>query len=206
MKINYDKIVDSLKNDELIYDISSHINDNDNLCLHIPIEIGIKNNWLKKDEQTAYLQYYWHVNLRNPKHIVPCDWIELYTQEEFNTFKFKIVKKDVIIDKPWGWEKWKEQNENYILKELFMKEGHSCSLQYHELKHETFYVLKGKLRFYVGKTKDELEIMELNVGESYTIEPLVVHRMEAIVDSLYLELSTNHLDDVIRLEDKYGRI
>lgn len=120
---------------------------------------------------------------------------------------FTPIKKQIKhIDKPWGYERILEQNKDYVVKELFMKEGNSCSLQYHELKHETFYVLKGKLRFYVGKTKDDLTIMELNVGECYTIEPLVVHRMEAIVDSLYLESSTNHLDDVIRLEDKYGRV
>ena len=117
------------------------------------------------------------------------------------------MKKEIKhIDKPWGYENILEQNKDYVVKELFMKEGNSCSLQYHELKHETFYVLKGKLRFYVGKTKDDLTIMELNVGECYTIEPLVVHRMEAVVDSLYLESSTNHLDDVIRIEDNYGRL
>lgn len=124
--------------------------------------------------------------------------------DEFLEERYK--KEIKHIDKPWGYERILEQNKDYVVKELFMKEGNSCSLQYHELKHETFYVLKGKLRFYVGKTKDDLTVMELNVGECYTIEPLVVHRMEAIVDSLYLESSTNHLDDVIRLEDKYGRI
>ena len=67
-------------------------------------------------------------------------------------------------------------------------------------------MLKGELRFYVGSDKDNLEIMHLKVGEHYTIEPLVVHRMEAVVDSLYMESSTNFLDDVIRLEDKYGRV
>ena len=109
------------------------------------------------------------------------------------------------IDKPWGYERHIEVNDDYVVKELFMKEGNSCSLQYHEKKHETFYVLKGKLKFYVGQDKDNLEVMYLEVGEHYTIEPLVIHRMEAVVDSLYLESSTNFLEDVIRLEDKYGR-
>lgn len=112
----------------------------------------------------------------------------------------------IHIDKPWGYERHLEINDDYVVKELFMKSGNSCSLQYHEKKHETFYVLKGKLKFYVGPSKDNLKEMELNVGEHYTIEPLVVHRMEAMVDSLYLESSTNFLDDVIRLEDKYGRV
>jgi mannose-6-phosphate isomerase len=110
------------------------------------------------------------------------------------------------IDKPWGYERWIEVNPNYVVKELFMKEGNSCSLQYHEFKHETFYVLKGKLKFYVGTDKDNLSVMFLEPGEHHTIEPLVIHRMEAVVDSLYLESSTNFLDDVIRIEDNYGRI
>ena len=75
-----------------------------------------------------------------------------------------------------------------------------------KFKHETFYVLKGKLKFYVGTDKDNLSVMFLEPGEHHTIEPLVIHRMEAVVDSLYLESSTNFLDDVIRIEDNYGRI
>jgi len=112
----------------------------------------------------------------------------------------------IKVDKPWGYERHLEINENYVVKELFMKEGNSCSLQYHNKKHETFYVLKGRLKFYVGPNKDNLNVIFLEPGEHYTIEPLVVHRMEAVVDSLYLESSTNFLDDVIRLEDKYGRV
>jgi mannose-6-phosphate isomerase-like protein (cupin superfamily) len=115
-------------------------------------------------------------------------------------------KKVIKIDKPWGYERHLEINENYVVKELFMKEGNSCSLQYHEKKHETFYLLKGKLKFYVGDNKDNLSVLYLEEGNHYTIEPFVIHRMEAVVDSLYLEASTNFLDDVIRLEDKYGRV
>lgn len=116
------------------------------------------------------------------------------------------MKQIVKIEKPWGYERHLEINENYVVKELFMKEGNSCSLQYHEIKHETFYVLKGKLRFYVGSDKNNLEVLYLEEGEHYTIEPKIIHRMEAVVDSLYLEASTNQLNDVIRLEDNYGRV
>ena len=116
------------------------------------------------------------------------------------------MKEVVIVDKPWGYEKWIEVNPNYVVKELFMKAGNSCSLQYHEKKHESFYVIKGQLKFYVGTDKDDLQEMILNVGDYHTIEPFVIHRMEAVVDSTYLESSTNFLDDVIRIEDKYGRI
>lgn len=115
-------------------------------------------------------------------------------------------KEIIKIEKPWGYEKHLEINPNYVVKELFMKQGNSCSLQFHEKKHETFYLLKGQLKFYVGNDKDNLTILYLEPGDHYTIEPLIVHRMEAVVDSLYLEASTNFLDDVIRLEDKYGRV
>jgi len=116
------------------------------------------------------------------------------------------MKETIHIDKPWGYEKHIEINENYVVKELFMKEGCGCSLQFHNNKHETFYVVSGKLRFYVGNNKDNLQIMYLETGSYYIIKPMVVHRMEAVVDSKYIECSTNFLDDVVRIDDKYGRI
>jgi len=116
------------------------------------------------------------------------------------------MKNIILKEKPWGWEKWIEVNKGYVVKELFMKAGHRCSLQYHKKKHESFYVIEGCLKFYVGDSKENLSEILLNKKDFYTIEPLVIHRMEALVDSLYLESSTNFLDDVIRLEDSYGRV
>ena len=110
------------------------------------------------------------------------------------------------IEKPWGSEELIETNPNYTMKKLFMKAGHSCSLQYHNFKHETVYVLSGKLLFEVGDTKDTLNKMELTAGMSYVIKPGTVHRMNGIEDTYYLEASTSQLDDVVRLEDKYGRV
>lgn len=109
------------------------------------------------------------------------------------------------IEKPWGFENLIEYNDNYVVKELFMKKGHKCSLQYHELKKETVYVLSGKLKVYLGDKEDKLEIQIMERGENVTIEPYKIHRMEAIEDSLYLECSTNQLWDVVRLQDAYGR-
>jgi len=110
-----------------------------------------------------------------------------------------------IILKPWGYEKIVEHNNNYVVKELFMKKGHSCSLQYHELKKETIYVLKGKLNIYIGDTVEKLECKEYQEGDHITISPYTIHRMEGVEDSVYLETSTNELWDVVRLQDKYGR-
>ena len=102
------------------------------------------------------------------------------------------------IQKPWGYERWLEVNDSYVVKELFMKAGQSCSLQYHENKHETFVVVSGLLKFSYGVNQESLK--------DFVLPPLTLHRCEGIENSLYIECSTNHLDDVIRLEDKYGRI
>jgi mannose-6-phosphate isomerase-like protein (cupin superfamily) len=111
----------------------------------------------------------------------------------------------MIINKPWGYEDLIEKNENYTVKKLFMKSGHKCSLQYHNEKHETFFVLSGKLKFYVGITQDLLDEKIFLPGDYYVIPPKLIHRMEAIEDSTYLEASTSQLDDVIRLQDEYKR-
>ena len=110
------------------------------------------------------------------------------------------------IEKPWGYEKIIENNEKYVVKELFMKKGNSCSLQYHESKKETVYVLKGKLSYTEGSTVEQLSVRELNVHDTVTIDPYTIHRMEALEDCLYLEASTSELDDVVRLRDSYGRV
>lgn len=110
-----------------------------------------------------------------------------------------------IIEKPWGSEDVIEINESYMLKKLFMKKGHRCSLQYHEHKKETIYVLTGQLRILCGESKDLLEAKMYTVGECITIGPNIIHRMEAVEDCEYLEASTPEMDDVIRLSDDYQR-
>ena len=109
------------------------------------------------------------------------------------------------IEKPWGYEELVEHNSMYVVKKLFMKKDHMCSLQYHELKTETIVVLDGRLNIYVGATVETLEKKEYVAGESVTILPYTVHRMEGAEDCLYLEASTNELWDVVRLQDNYGR-
>lgn len=111
-----------------------------------------------------------------------------------------------MIEKPWGSEELIETNPNYTFKRLFMKAGHSCSLQYHNEKHETIYVLSGKLMFEVGLTIETLEKLILLPGMTYVIPPKTIHRMNGIEDTYYLEASTSQLTDVVRLEDKYGRV
>lgn len=109
------------------------------------------------------------------------------------------------IEKPWGYEELLESNDKYTFKKLMMKAGHKCSLQYHNYKHETFLVLTGKLKFTYGADVAHLTTKIFLPGESFTIPPKLIHRMEGVDDSIYLEASTSELDDVIRLEDSYGR-
>jgi quercetin dioxygenase-like cupin family protein len=124
------------------------------------------------------------------------------------TSKNVTIKDELIftkIDKPWGYEELVECNDKYVVKKLFMKKGNSCSIQYHELKTETIVVLSGKLNIYIGNEIDNLIVKEYTYGETITIKPYTIHRMEAVEDSLYIEASTNELFDVIRLQDNYNR-
>lgn len=105
------------------------------------------------------------------------------------------------LDKPWGYEELFEVNDYYALKLLFIKRDCRCSLQYHKVKQETLYVLSGRLNLIHEGTR-----YVLNPGEHFTILPKQVHRMEGLEDSIYLELSTPQLDDVVRVEDDYDRL
>jgi mannose-6-phosphate isomerase-like protein (cupin superfamily) len=116
------------------------------------------------------------------------------------------IEAVMIIEKPWGREEVLEINDRYMMKKLTMFEGHRCSIQFHRHKKETIYVLDGNLRIYTGPTKDELTAKIFVSGESITIEPGVVHRMEAVTDSVYVEASTPEMDDVVRLQDDYARV
>jgi mannose-6-phosphate isomerase len=109
------------------------------------------------------------------------------------------------IEKPWGYENLIEKNDKYVMKELGMNKGHKCSIQYHEKKKETVYVLSGQLKVYIGKDINNLDEIIMNPNDSLTVEPFEIHRMEAMEDSVYLEASTPELDDVVRLQDEYGR-
>ena len=111
-----------------------------------------------------------------------------------------------IIKKPWGKEEVIELNNKYALKKLSMRRGHRCSLQYHNKKKETIYVLSGKLRIYYGNHIKKLRSKIYYPGTTITIKPKTIHRMEAVRDSVYLEASTPEMDDVVRLGDDYQRI
>ena len=109
------------------------------------------------------------------------------------------------VEKPWGHEVIWADTDLYVGKVLHVKAGHALSLQYHERKDETIHLWRGRMKFFVGPSAEALEMIEMNEGDSYRVTPGTVHRMEAITDVDILEASTPHLDDVVRLEDRYGR-
>ena len=109
------------------------------------------------------------------------------------------------VEKPWGWELvWAEAGD-YVGKLLFVRAGESLSLQYHEVKDESWLVQEGRARLELGDVGGELETFEIAPGDAYRLRPGTVHRMTAVEDTLVVEVSTNHLTDVVRLEDRYGR-
>lgn len=111
-----------------------------------------------------------------------------------------------IIEKPWGKEEVIEVNDKYMVKKLTMWKNHRCSLQYHNYKKETIYVLKGKLRIYTGSSSNNLSSKVYGPDTTVTLPPKIIHRMEAIEDCEYLEASTPQMEDVIRISDDYNRI
>ena len=110
------------------------------------------------------------------------------------------------VEKPWGHETIWAHTDRYVGKVLHIKAGHALSLQYHERKDETIHLLRGELRFFAGASVESLEEIPLREGDSYHVTPGTVHRMEAVTDVDILEASTPDLDDVVRLQDRYGRV
>lgn len=110
------------------------------------------------------------------------------------------------VDKPWGHELWFAHTEHYAGKLLHVNAGHRLSTQYHDEKDETSYLLSGRLLLSQGETVDQLNVSEIGPGEVWRNEPLMVHAIEALEDSVVVEVSTPELDDVVRLTDRYGRV
>ncbi len=111
-----------------------------------------------------------------------------------------------IVDKPWGRELWIEyENGRYAAKILEIKAGSRLSYQYHEVKHETLYLMEGKCLFTLENDEGGIDVDEIGPGEFRVVRPLHKHRMEAVEDCRFYEVSTPELDDVVRVEDDYSR-
>jgi len=110
------------------------------------------------------------------------------------------------VPKPWGHETIWALSDRYVGKILHINAGHELSVQYHNRKDETIYLLSGEIVYRVQREGDDiLDDMKLKVGESFRITPGTIHQMIAVTDCDVLEVSTPEIDDIVRLSDRYGR-
>jgi mannose-6-phosphate isomerase-like protein (cupin superfamily) len=109
------------------------------------------------------------------------------------------------VEKPWGHELWWAHTERYVGKLLHVKAGHQLSLQYHVKKDEMIHLWSGELKLVLDEDGQGLREHVMRPGESYHIRPGTKHRMFAVTDCDILEASTPEVEDVVRLEDSYGR-
>ena len=108
------------------------------------------------------------------------------------------------VDKPWGYELRWATTDRYVGKVIHVDAGHALSLQYHNVKDETILLWTGKIQFEIEENGKRVT-REMTPGDRVHITPGTVHRMTAVEDSDIFEVSTPELDDVVRLEDRYGR-
>ena len=108
------------------------------------------------------------------------------------------------VDKPWGHELVWAETRRYVGKVLHIKAGHRLSRQYHRVKDETLMVQSGEMTLEIGPA-DSVEPRRMRAGDVFHVTPGTIHRMIAVTDVDVLEVSTPELDDVVRLEDVYGR-
>ena len=110
------------------------------------------------------------------------------------------------VVKPWGHETIWAHTDRYVGKILHVNAGEKLSIQYHERKDETVYLLSGEMKYWVQLPGDtELRDQRLVAGQSFRITPHTIHAIEAVTDIDVLEASTPELDDVVRIQDRYGR-
>ena len=110
------------------------------------------------------------------------------------------------VEKPWGYELIWAVAETYVGKVLFVRAGHSLSLQFHREKDESWYFEEGRAELEIAAAGEPVTSSEVvSAGAAFRLRPGTVHRIRALEDTRILEVSTPHLDDVVRLEDAYGR-
>lgn len=120
----------------------------------------------------------------------------------------------IIVSKPWGSEVWLDKNEHFVIKYLYINPGEELSLQYHREKFETMIILEGAGEFiyslpsmyeYFEFGEQLTEKTQISKGDKLVIEPKTIHKIVAYTPMKILEVSTPQVNDVVRIEDKYGR-
>ncbi|HYY65115.1 MAG TPA: cupin domain-containing protein [Gaiellaceae bacterium] len=110
------------------------------------------------------------------------------------------------VEKPWGHELIWAKAEQYAGKMLFIRAGQALSLQFHREKDESWYVLEGRAELQLGEAGQAVLAEEVvGPGAAFRFRPGTVHRVRALEDTTILEVSTPELNDIVRLEDEYGR-
>lgn len=117
----------------------------------------------------------------------------------------KVLRDIVIKPKPWGREIWFACTPYYAGKILEIEKGHRFSLQVHEKKWETQLVVEGKIKFTYGTNPKKLKTVIMKAGQKMDIPAGIIHRAQALTKTVIFEVSSPHLDDVIKLADDYGR-
>lgn len=117
----------------------------------------------------------------------------------------KFLRELIEKPKPWGREIWFAWTDQYAGKILEIKKGHRFSLQLHAQKTETQFLMQGKAKLMIGSGQKKMKTIVMEAGDKVDIFPGTIHRLEALEDSLIFEVSTPELDDVIKLDDDYGR-
>jgi mannose-6-phosphate isomerase len=113
--------------------------------------------------------------------------------------------EDAKVDKPWGYELRWAITDRYLGKVLHLNKGEALSLQYHRLKDECQYVLNGEIDMELGGDDGALTTHRMRAGDTIHLTPGTRHRLTAIEATDIFEVSTPEIDDVVRLEDRYGR-
>jgi mannose-6-phosphate isomerase-like protein (cupin superfamily) len=108
-------------------------------------------------------------------------------------------------EKPWGYELLFALTPEYAGKLIYVKQGHRLSLQYHREKDETLYIYKGKALVEIEGKDGQLIRSEMKSGDCFRLQPMTKHRMKAIEETIFFEVSTPQLEDIVRVEDDYGR-
>lgn len=109
------------------------------------------------------------------------------------------------VEKPWGYEIIYALTDHYCGKVLFIRKDEQLSLQFHREKDEVIYVHSGRIEMEIGDPGGPLDIEVVGPGHAFHIQPGTVHRWRALEDTTVLEVSTPEIDDIVRLEDRYGR-
>ena len=109
------------------------------------------------------------------------------------------------VEKPWGYELIYAATERYCGKVLFIRAGEQLSLQFHKEKDETIYVQSGRVELEIGDPGKPIDTEVVGPGRAFHLAPGTVHRLRALDDTMILEVSTPEIEDVVRLEDRYGR-